>query len=150
VIKLDETASLTITDASGTKVSSIPVVAGETIQFEVTNTAGFDHNFYIGSKDDLSGGNTASAQGIPAFSSGTQTLTYTVPASGTLAFGCTLPGHFTSMNGTLDIQAGSGGAAAGAASPAPSGASGSPAPTALPSTIPATGAPASPGATVAP
>jgi uncharacterized cupredoxin-like copper-binding protein len=119
VIKLDETASLTITDPDGNKVTSIAAVAGETLKFEITNSAGFDHNFYIGNKDDLAGGNTANAAGIPAFISGTQTFTYTVPDSGPLHFACTLPGHFSTMNGTIDIQAASGGAGAGTASPGP-------------------------------
>jgi len=112
VIKLDETASLTITDPAGTAVSAIAVKAGETVQFEVTNTAGFAHNFFIGPQAVLStaSGNlppgTPGVTGIPEFTDGTQQLTWTVPSAETkdLAFGCTLPGHFTTMHGIFTIQ----------------------------------------------
>ena len=104
VIKLDETASLQITDQTGKQVTVIPVKAGETVTFEVTNTAGFDHNFYIGPQDALQAGNTTGLQGIPTFSSGTQTLTWTVPQSGAgLQFGCVIPGHFTTMHGEFNV-----------------------------------------------
>jgi mono/diheme cytochrome c family protein/uncharacterized cupredoxin-like copper-binding protein len=111
VIKLDETGSLTITDPAGTKVSAIAVKAGETVQFEVTNTAGFAHNFFIGPNAILSkaSGNipeTAGVVGIPEFTEGTQSVTWTVPSAETkdLVFGCTLPGHFSTMNGIFTIQ----------------------------------------------
>jgi uncharacterized cupredoxin-like copper-binding protein len=109
VIKVDLTASITITDADGNPLSSIPVKAGETVQFEVTNTAGFDHNFYIGSPDLLANasGSINGGTGIPTFSSGTQQLTWTVPTEappGGLGFGCVVPGHYGSMHGSIDIQ----------------------------------------------
>ena len=111
VIKLEETGSLTITDPDGTKASAIAVKAGETVQFEVTNTAGFAHNFFIGPNAILSKASgdipeTAGVVGIPQFTEGTQSVTWTVPAAETkdLVFGCTLPGHFTTMNGIFTIQ----------------------------------------------
>ena len=143
VIKVNETAQLSITDEAGNKLSSLPVVAGEVIKLEVTNTAGFDHNFYIGPGAGLSTGDVSNAQGVPAFSSGTQTFTYTVPAAAdaSLNFGCTLPGHYQSMNGTVDIQA-----AGGAPSSAVPGsaAPGSPAPSAAASPAPSEAPAASP------
>ena len=48
VIPLVETASITITDASGNPVTAVPVKAGEVVEFDVDNKAGFAHNFYIG------------------------------------------------------------------------------------------------------
>ena len=68
---------LTITDPDGNQLTSIAVKAGETIQFEVTNTAGFDHNFYIGTAEELSNasGSINGGTGIPTFTTGTQTLT---------------------------------------------------------------------------
>lgn len=104
VIKLQETAALQITDPSGTQVSSITVKAGETITFEVENVAGYDHNFYVGAKDDLASNNVANLTGIPAFASGTQTYTWTVPASGSFQFACTLAGHYQTMHGDFVIQ----------------------------------------------
>ena len=69
----------------------------------MTNSAGFDHDFYIGAAADLSADSRGNLQGIAPFSSGTQNFTWTVPASGTLQFACTLPGHYSSMHGDIDI-----------------------------------------------
>jgi uncharacterized cupredoxin-like copper-binding protein/mono/diheme cytochrome c family protein len=104
VIKLDETAQLSITDASGQQVSNIYVKKGETVRFEVTNTAGFTHNFYVGLVSDLQSSNTADLKGIPDFSSGTQTLDYTFTQDGQFGFGCLVPGHYTTMHGTITIE----------------------------------------------
>ena len=104
VIKLDETSSLQITDAAGKQLTVIPVKAGETVTFQVTNTAGFDHNFYIGPQDALQAGNTTGLQGIPTFSTGTKELTWTVPQSGAgLQFACVVPGHYTTMHGEFNV-----------------------------------------------
>lgn len=104
VIKVDETASLTITDGSGAPLSSVAVKAGETVEFQVTNTAGFDHDFYVGSAADLQAGTTASLTGIPAFSTGTKSFTWTVLSSGTFQFACTIPGHYQTMHGDIQIE----------------------------------------------
>jgi mono/diheme cytochrome c family protein/plastocyanin len=104
VIRLKETATLQITDEAGTKVGSIAVKPGETVTFEVENTAGFPHNFYIGTDADLAANATADLEGIPDFDSGTQSFTWTAPESDGLRFGCTIPGHYQSMNGDIDIQ----------------------------------------------
>ncbi len=104
VIELNETGTLQITDPAGTKVASIPVVAGETVTFRVTNTAGFDHNFYIGPADALSANNPApDLPGIPTFSSGTKEVTYTFETTDALQFACTLPGHYGSMHGDFEF-----------------------------------------------
>lgn len=126
VLQLDETAQLSITDASGNKLSSLAVAAGETVQFKVTNSAGFPHNFYLGPAADLAGNNTSVLQGIPDFATGTQTFTYTVPRSSDgLQFACTLPGHYPTMHGSVEIQAGG--------APASASAGGSAAPSVAPS-----------------
>lgn len=102
VIQLELTADLKIKQ-DGQQVSTIPVKAGETYTFEVTNTAGFDHDFFIGSDADLSAG----AQGMPgiqAWSGGQRDFQYTFDGPGPLAFGCTIPGHYALMKGSFDIQ----------------------------------------------
>ena len=104
VIQLDETADLRITDPSGTTVSSITVQKGQTYTFQITNTAGFAHDFYIGTPDDLKAGNTANLKGLDQFVSGTQSFTYTFDTDGPLGYGCTLPGHYQTMNGLFVIQ----------------------------------------------
>lgn len=104
VIALKETAALEITDESGTKVTAIPVKAGETVTFQVTNEANFVHNFYVGTAADLEANNTANVQGIPDFESGTQEFTWTVEADGELQFACTVVGHYQPMHGDFQIQ----------------------------------------------
>ena len=102
VIQLELTADLKIKQ-DGQQVSTIPVTAGETYTFEVTNTAGFDHDFFIGSDADLSAG-AADLSGIQAWSSGPRDFQYTFDGPGPLAFGCTIPGHYALMKGSFDIQ----------------------------------------------
>lgn len=104
VIQLTETADLRITDASGNAVTSIDVQKGQTYTFQISNTAGFAHDFYIGTPDDLKAGNTGNLKGLAQFVSGTQSFTYTFDSAGPLGFGCTLPGHYQSMNGLFNIQ----------------------------------------------
>jgi len=104
VIQLDETADLRITDPSGNTVSSITVQKGQTYTFQITNTAGFAHDFYIGSPDDLKAADTANLKGLAQFVSGMQSFTYTFDSDGPLGFGCTLPGHYQTMNGLFVIQ----------------------------------------------
>ena len=101
VIALDETADLAI-QQNGQDVPNLNVKKGDTITFQITNTAGFTHDFYIGPTDKLSQNQTAGLPGVPEFQSGTQTFTYTVTdETATLQFGCTVPGHFAVMHGTV-------------------------------------------------
>ena len=106
VIPLVETAGIAITDASGNPVSAVPVKAGEVVEFDVDNKAGFAHNFYIGAPADLQSANTANLKGVPDFTSGVQKVTYTVPTTttGTLQFACIISGHYQTMHGDLTIK----------------------------------------------
>jgi len=104
VIKLQETAALEILGEDGQKTASIPVKAGETVRFEIENTAGYEHNLWIGTDAELNVPNATTAAGVKGFTTGTQTFDYTVPESGDLKFGCTVPGHYSLMNGALAIQ----------------------------------------------
>lgn len=135
VIAVNETVGVTITDPTGNKLAAIAVVPGETVKFQVTNTAGFDHNFYVGAAALLKANTTTGLQGVPVFTTGTKEFTYTVPQTddGTLEFACTLPFHYDTMHGPVQLQAGGVPAASGApsVSPAPS-APGSAAPSAAP------------------
>lgn len=109
-IAVDLTSSLTIVDADGNALTSIPVKAGETVEFDVTNSAAFGHNFFVGSDAVLSkaSGNIPGGTGIDEWTGPdvTQKLVWTVPTSETadLAYGCTLPGHYQSMHGTFVVQ----------------------------------------------
>jgi uncharacterized cupredoxin-like copper-binding protein len=101
-IELELDSALQILDATGAKVTEIAVTPGETITFKVTNIAGFPHNFWIGTDQQLLANDTATMVGIPDFSEGTQELTWTVPGDVTgLRFGCTVPGHYQLMQGAF-------------------------------------------------
>ena len=102
VIDLELTADLKIKQ-DGQQVTSIPVKQGETYTFRVDNTAGFDHDFFIGSDADLSAGKEG-LPGIQAWSKGVREFQYTFDSPGPLAFGCAIPGHYALMKGTFDIQ----------------------------------------------
>jgi uncharacterized cupredoxin-like copper-binding protein len=106
VIELVATGALQFTDPAGTQVKDIPVTPGETITFRIDNTAGFDHNFYIGTDEQLIAPSATTEVGIPTWQTGVQELTWVVPAdiSG-LKFGCTVPGHYTIMQGTFSAGA---------------------------------------------
>lgn len=100
IIELDANAALQFTDKAGTQVKEIAVTPGETITFKVTNTAGYLHNFYIGTDQQLMNAQNADMVGIPDFAEGTQEVTWTVPEDITgLKFGCTVPGHYQIMQG---------------------------------------------------
>jgi uncharacterized cupredoxin-like copper-binding protein len=102
-IKVVETASLQITDADGTKLSAIPVKRGETVTFQVENTANFAHNFYIGTQEDLEANNTANLEGVPDFNSGTKEFTITFDEDAELQFACTVQGHYGPMHGDIQL-----------------------------------------------
>jgi hypothetical protein len=104
VIQVKATNSLQFTDAEGAQLGQVAVVPGETVTIEVENTAGFDHNFYIGTDEELSVPNAQTDVGIPAWTEGIQTVTWTVPEGDGLRFGCTVPGHYGTMNGDVAFQ----------------------------------------------
>jgi mono/diheme cytochrome c family protein len=103
VIRLEATASIRFTDEAGNEVKAIEVVEGETITFEVDNTAGFDHDFYIGAPEELEVPNATTSVGIPTWQSGVQSVTWTVSGEG-LQFACTVPGHYPTMHGDIVVR----------------------------------------------
>jgi uncharacterized cupredoxin-like copper-binding protein len=102
VIDLELTADLKIKQG-GQQVSTIPVKQGETYTFRVTNTAGLEHDFLVGSDSDLSAA-VGGLPGIEAWNDGTREFQHTFDSPGPLAFGCTVPGHYALMKGSVDIQ----------------------------------------------
>ena len=106
VIDIVATGALQFTTPSGEQIRDIPVTPGETITFRVDNQAGFDHNFYIGTDEQLIVPAGTTDVGIASWSSGVQELTWVVPADITgLKFGCTVPGHYSLMQGTFSVAA---------------------------------------------
>ena len=55
VVNISANAALQFLDEDGTLLNSIGVTPGETIEFVIDNTAGFDHNFWIGTAEELAG-----------------------------------------------------------------------------------------------
>jgi uncharacterized cupredoxin-like copper-binding protein len=158
IIQVEGTASAQWVDAAtGTPLSQIAVVPGETIEFQV-KTDTLAHNFHIGSASDLSAAPEHNdLPGLDTFSGNTQNFIYTVPGDPSgLQFACTVPGHYQSMH--VDLVALGGGSASPAASgasqsAAPSGsasaapsAAPSPAPSAAPSAAPSPAPSAAPSA----
>jgi len=140
VVEIEGTGNLSWVDPNTDQpVSAISVVAGEVIEFHVTNDSPSPHNFHLGAQADLS---TAPQEndlpGVATFQGGTQTFTYTVEdLPDQPQFACTVPGHYQTMHGDLLVVEGSG----SEATPAASGAAETPA---------ASGAAESPAASVAP
>ncbi len=104
VIELELDAALQILQG-GVKVTDIPVTPGETILFKLHNTAGYVHNFWIGPDQALMTNQTAGLVGVPDWSDGeVRELTWVVPDDITgLKFGCTVPGHYSLMQGTFSL-----------------------------------------------
>lgn len=103
VIELEMTSTLQIHQA-GQQISQINVAVGETITFRVENTAGFDHNFFIGPDERLAVDDVEGLPGIATHVEGVHEFTWVVPENaGELRFGCTVPGHYQLMNGTFVV-----------------------------------------------
>ncbi|MFV2063696.1 MAG: hypothetical protein ACC726_09300 [Chloroflexota bacterium] len=105
VIALTLTESLEIVGDDVLTTDALAVAAGETIRFELENTAGFPHNFVIGTKQDLEAGLTdGQPLWVPAWSSGMRSIEWVAPSSGRLQFACNVPGHYEPMHGNFVIQ----------------------------------------------
>lgn len=102
VIDIHATAALQFVDERENVLEEIGVTPGETVLFRVDNTAGFEHSFYIGSESELEEHLGVTDTGIAMWVEGIRESEWTVPDDVTgLLFGCTVPGHFTSMHGTF-------------------------------------------------
>jgi uncharacterized cupredoxin-like copper-binding protein len=105
VVQIQADGALRFLDAGGEQLQDIAVTPGETITFEIDNAAGFAHNFYIGEDSELMTPAGSTDTGIPDWSTGVQTLDWVVPDDiANLKFGCTVPGHYTLMQGTFSIS----------------------------------------------
>jgi uncharacterized membrane protein YgcG len=95
-----------ITDVYGKQLKQIPVTPGETVMFAISNIAGDDNNFYIGTAEQLDSNQVEGLPGLPTFSAGTRQFSWTVPSdvSG-LQFASTVPGHYASQHGDFVLKA---------------------------------------------
>ncbi len=89
---------------NGEQLRNIEVTPGETVIFRIDNTAGFAHDFYIGSDEELRVMGGTTDVGIPEWETGIQELEWVVPddLSG-LRFACTVPGHYYTMQGDFIV-----------------------------------------------
>jgi mono/diheme cytochrome c family protein len=94
------------------RVTSLSVVEGETILFRIINDTPVEHNFHIGSADELE---TAPAEvdlpGVDTFTQGTEEYTWVVEnLPEQPQFACTVTGHYQTMHGDfVVVEAGAGG-----------------------------------------
>lgn len=103
-IEIEATASIQFMDRWGEPKTQIAVTPGEIVVFGVHNSAGFEHNFYIGSESELEEPEGTTDVGIPTWSTGVRSLEWAVPDDvSTLLFGCTVPGHYALQHGTLTL-----------------------------------------------
>jgi uncharacterized cupredoxin-like copper-binding protein len=103
VIELEETAALQILQG-GQPATSLQFTVGQTYTFNINNTAGFTHDFYLGPADQLQAGTTDGLPGVPVNNQGVQTFTWTATAAAaTWQFGCTVAGHYNTMHGTVTL-----------------------------------------------
>lgn len=103
VIEIEADAALRFLQG-GEQVTEIPVTPGETVLFRVDNTAGFAHNFYIGPDEELMVPSATTEIGLSDWDTGVKEMTWVVPDDLTdVRFACTVPGHYTLMQGDFTI-----------------------------------------------
>jgi mono/diheme cytochrome c family protein len=105
-IEIQATDMLTWADPeTGERITAITVVDGETVEFHIINPSAIEHNFHIGSRDELSTApGDVDLPGVPIFTEGELSFTYTfddIPDNP--QFACTVPGHYQSMHGDFIV-----------------------------------------------
>ncbi|MBA2275494.1 MAG: hypothetical protein H0W00_02190, partial [Chloroflexi bacterium] len=99
-IALTETSSVQIVQ-EGQQVTELTLTEGQVYTFEISNEGGLEHNFYIGSAEQLQANDVAGLPGVATFTEGTQTFEYTAAAdTAALEFACTVLGHYEPMHGS--------------------------------------------------
>lgn len=121
--------------ATGTQLTSISVVQGETIEFHVINNSQIPHNFHIGGAAELSAAPEQNdLPGVDTFTESTKTVIYTVEnLPDQPQFACTVLGHYPAMHVDLLVQPGAGGPSASPGASAAPAESAAPAASAAPS-----------------
>ncbi|MBX3031969.1 MAG: hypothetical protein KF809_17625 [Chloroflexi bacterium] len=102
-VHIELTGSLSFVQ-DGERLTSLEVTEGETIHFVLDNTAGFSHDFLIGTADQLSQRLIDGLPGVPEWTSGVEEFEYQVTAeTAGLQFACTVPGHYGPMHGDFVV-----------------------------------------------
>jgi uncharacterized cupredoxin-like copper-binding protein len=107
VIELAMTSSLQFTQG-GQPIDSLELAVGEEYTFRVTNSAGFVHNIWLATPEQLAADDTDGQPGLDDFETGTQEFSWTPTAEAEgWEFGCTVTGHYQAgMKGTLVLTGG--------------------------------------------
>ncbi len=107
-----------MTDQLRFEPAALTVRAGETVQFQVTNSGALDHEFVLGDEHmqmqheqemrgqgGMPGMQHGASSAVDVPPGQTRTLTFTFPAtSGTYLYGCHVSGHYAAgMRGTVTI-----------------------------------------------
>ena len=104
VIELEETNTLQILQG-GQAVTELHFTIGQTYTFHINNTAGFDHDFYLGPPERLEANDVDGLPGVPVNQQGMQEFTWTVSADAQgWEFACTVLGHYPSMHGMVMLD----------------------------------------------
>jgi uncharacterized cupredoxin-like copper-binding protein len=84
--------------------STITVVRGETVTFEVTSMGGLVHEFMVGPADAVAADTEGTPEAADIGMMQTKAVTYTFDGSGPYAFACHVAGHFEAgMRGTISV-----------------------------------------------
>jgi uncharacterized cupredoxin-like copper-binding protein len=93
---------------------TIPVSAGETVRFVVTNDGELEHEFVIGTHEELvehaatmthGGMREDTSTAIRVLSGQTKELVYTFGTATDIEFGCLVPGHYPAgMAGRFEVS----------------------------------------------
>ena len=65
IIDIEATGALELLDQAGAALRTISVTPGEQLLFRVSNTAGYQHSFWIGPRDRLQSGHTIGCPASP-------------------------------------------------------------------------------------
>jgi mono/diheme cytochrome c family protein/uncharacterized cupredoxin-like copper-binding protein len=109
LIEIAGTEQLSWVDvATGSRVTTITLVEGETVEFRIINESEFvPHNFHIGSAEELAqAGMDTDLPGTPVFTAedSPQSFVFTVEdMPENPQFACTVPGHYQPMHGDFVV-----------------------------------------------
>lgn len=111
--EMPRTVTVSAFDSLAFDPPRIQVRAGETVRFVVTNEGVLEHEFAIGSREELQehaltmthgGMRTDTTTEIRVIPGQTKELVFTFGSSTDIGYGCLVPGHFPAgMSGSFDI-----------------------------------------------
>lgn len=111
--ELPRTVTVAAHDPFAFAPRSIPIQAGETIRFVVTNEGDVEHEFVIGTREELlehamvmthGGMRDDTSRAIRLIPGRTKASVFTFGSAADLGYGCLVPGHYPAgMSGDFEI-----------------------------------------------